>query len=103
LKSNRIILFKEEEVGSFDNLVFFNYLDNDRFFFCMVEFDSITYEIYKKSDDDKKDLILLKYIDFNKVSKIEEVTNNDKFQKWLSLNKESKQKLRDFKINKIIN
>jgi hypothetical protein len=103
LKSNKVILFKEEEVGSFDNLIFFNYLDNDKFFFCMVEFDSILFEMYKNSDEDKKDSILLKFIELNKVSKIEEVTSNDKFQKWLSVNKEAKQKLRDFKINKIIN
>ena len=59
MKSNKVILFKEEEVGSFDNLIFFNYLDNDKFFFCMVEFDSILFEMYKNSDADKKDSILL--------------------------------------------
>lgn len=103
IKSDKVILFKEEEIGSFDKLLFFNYLNGDKFYFCMIEFDSVVYEIYKKSDDNKKDSILLKYIELNKVSKIEEVTSNEEFQKWLSQNREAKEKLREFKINRIIN
>jgi hypothetical protein len=103
IRSDKIILFKEEEMGSFDKLVFFNYLKGDKFYFCMVEFDSVDFEIYQKSDENKKDSILIKYIELNKVSKIEEVTSNEEFQKWLSKNSEAKEKLRDFKINKLIN
>ena len=89
-------------MGRFDNLVFFNYLKGDNFYCCMVEFDSVDFEIYQKSDENKKDSILIKYIELNKVSKIEEVTSNEEFQKWLSKNSEAKEKLRDFKINKLI-
>lgn len=90
-------------MGSFDKLIFFNYLEDDKFYFCMVEFDSVIFEIYKKSDEKKKDSILLKYVELNKVSKIEEVTSNEEFQKWLLQNSEAKCKLREFKINRIIN
>ena len=68
----------------------------------MAELDSTIHELYQDSNDDIKDLILLKFIELNKVSKIEEVTDNKKFQLWLQSNVEAKQKLREFKLNKII-
>jgi hypothetical protein len=80
------------------NFIYFG--DDGQFYFSHLIFDSIQYQIFKNSND--KDLIILKGIEKGKCIETENITNYKELNHFIG--KEIPlQKLRNLKINKIIN
>lgn len=101
-KEDSVILFKEQETGKFDRLIFFVFADGKTVTYCQYEFDSVMYEAFHQMDEESQDRFLNRLVKDNMYDRIKDL--DDKSIKiWMGDNPEIKQKYREFKLNKIIN
>jgi len=99
---NSVILFKEQEVGKFERIVFFVFADISRICYCQYEFDSIQYEAFNKMNKDKQETFLNGLVKHNMYRMIKELDSNS-IKVMIKNHPEIRQKYREFKLNKIIN
>lgn len=101
-KEDSVILFKEQEVGKFDRVIFFLFATTKGATYCQYEFDSVIYEAFNQMDDEGQERLLNRLVRDEMYDKIRDIKDNE-LKLWIETNQEAKTKYREFKLNKIIN
>lgn len=100
-KEDSVILFKEIETGKFERIVFFVFADEKNVTYSQYEFDSVMYEAFHNMNDEGQERFLNRLVKDNMYDKIKDL-NPESLNVFFESNKGSKQKYREFKLNKII-
>lgn len=100
MTKDNILYFRKSNHKDGFAINFIYYGDDCQFYYSHLLFDSVQYEIFEKSND--KEGIILKGIEKGRCLETENITNNPTFSKFIKKNS-LLDKVRDIKINKIIN
>ena len=100
-KEDSVILFKETEIGKFERIIYFVFADTKTVTYCQYEFDSVMYEAFHQMDEESQDRFLNRLVKDNMYDSIRNL-DDDAIKIWIKDNPNVKQKLREFKLNKII-
>jgi hypothetical protein len=106
-KDRQIVYIAEEGVGNgldgnhLNPEVWFIYLEENKIFYTELAFDFIQFEMYQNSNN--KDEILLVGVEKSKTKETEDITENTNWDNFVFKHPEVKSKIREYKLNKIIN
>ena len=102
-KEDRLIVYFEDSSlkRSLDRQISVVYCLDGRIYYTEVILDSIFNDAFNKSDKDGKERILNGLIDINEKNTTD-VSESDSFKSWIEVNPNIKQKIREYKLNKII-
>lgn len=102
-KEDRLIVYFEDSSlrRSLDRHIYVVYCLDGRIYYTEVILDSIFNDAFNKSDKDGKERILNGLIDINEKNTTD-VSESDSFKSWIEVNPNIKQKIREYKLNKII-